>query len=212
MRHRRDATFTTGVRSGMSLVELVVGLAITGLMLAAGYAAFGSILDHRERATESTLRLAREAAVRQTIVGWLAGARVTGEAAGPGFSGIDGLHGNVPDAELRILTAGATPSGSGAIVVRLFIERDDASSQRGLVAEVSAWAGEWSERIELERRAVGLEIRYLSSAAGPRQWLPSWISSSVLPAGVELRLVAATADTLPPLLALPILVAYGGAP
>ena len=32
---------------GMTLMELVIGLAITGIMAAAGVAAFGSIIDHR---------------------------------------------------------------------------------------------------------------------------------------------------------------------
>lgn len=34
-------------RRGMTLMELVIGLAITGIMAAAGVAAFGSIIDHR---------------------------------------------------------------------------------------------------------------------------------------------------------------------
>jgi len=34
-------------RRGMTLMELVIGLAITGMMASAGAVAFGAIIDHR---------------------------------------------------------------------------------------------------------------------------------------------------------------------
>src|SRR5678815_1909130 len=42
-----DSPMTTRARAGMTLMELVIGLAITGLMAAAGAGAFASIIDHK---------------------------------------------------------------------------------------------------------------------------------------------------------------------
>jgi hypothetical protein len=42
---------------------------------------------------------------------------------------------------------------------------------------------------------------------GDRGWLPSWVSSTIIPSGVEIRLAG---DSLPPLLRLPLMVAIGG--
>jgi hypothetical protein len=44
---------------------------------------------------------------------------------------------------------------------------------------------------------------------GHGEWLPSWISSTVMPAGVELTLVPQPGDTLPALLAKPIVLPLG---
>jgi type II secretory pathway pseudopilin PulG len=194
----------------MTLLELVVGLAVTGLALAAGYAAFASVIDHRQRAEAATAAIARESAVRQTLASWLAGARLTVEESGPVFQGVDGVHGSHADAELTLMTTAPTPLGVGNTVVRLFIDRDEETPERGLVAELSEWRGAARERVEIEPLAAGLEIRYLSGIHAERQWLASWVSSSVLPAGIEVRLQAAHPDTLPGLLALPVLVSFVG--
>lgn len=203
---RRVSFFTD--RSGMTVMELVAGITITGLALAAGYSAFTSVVDHRQRAEQATVAVARDAAIRHSLISWLAGARLPAEESGPAFTGFDGMHGTMADAELGFLTTAATPLGSGHTIVRLYIDRDEDTPERGLVAELTEWRGAASQRIEIEPRVAGLEIRYLSSQEA-RQWLPSWISSSVLPAGVELSLHAGEFDTLPPLLRLPILVSYG---
>jgi hypothetical protein len=58
-------------------------------------------------------------------------------------------------------------------------------------------------------------VRYLSSLFGQRCWLDSWVSTSVLPAAIEIRIVfdsAATSDTTRAahaLLAEPMLVPLG---
>lgn len=200
-------------RSGMTLMELVVGLTISGLVLSVGYAAFHSVLDHRERADEVTGALARAATQRRTLVSWLAGARLTVEEGGPEFRGLDGVEGEawrMPDDELSFLTNAPTPLGSGHTIVRLSIDRDEDTPERGLVAELREWRGLRTERVEIEPGAAGLDLQYLSGIGGERRWLPSWISSSVLPLGVQLSLVPPQGDSLPPMLRLPVLVPLGG--
>jgi hypothetical protein len=95
--------------------------------------------------------------------------------------------------------------------VRLYVDRDPSTVERGFVASVREWRGAGpEERLELVPAATGLRIRYLSALSAQPVWLPSWISSSVLPRAVEMRVEAPTADSVPPLLRLPLLVSLGG--
>lgn len=198
-------------RSGTTLVELVVGLTITGMVLAAGYGALHSVIEHRRRAEEATREVVRTSTLRHTLTSWLAGARLTVEEGGPEFRGLDGIDGEAPVDEITFLTTASTPLEGGApSIVRLYVDRDEATPERGVVAELTEWRGTRTQRLELEPRAAGLELRYLSGIAGGGQWMPSWISSSVLPRGVELTLVPARADSLAPLLRLPVRVHLEG--
>jgi type II secretory pathway pseudopilin PulG len=193
----------------MTLMELVVGLTVTGLVLSAGYAAFSSVTDHRARAEAVTSAISHAAAARRTLSRWLEGARLTVDDGGPPFQGLDGIHDGLPNDELTFLT---TAGGNGRLmemVLRLYVDRDSATPERGLTAELSEWRGTTMQRIEVEPAATTLDLRYFTRMLGHDEWLPSWISSTVLPAGVELRLAAVEGDTLPALLRLPVAVPLG---
>ena len=196
-------------RRGMTLIELMVGLTITGTVLAAGYGALASLVDHRAAADARTDALARSAAERRTLLDWLEGARLTVDQDGPQFRGLDGTAGAEPDDELTFLTTAATPLGAAESVVRLYVDRDTLTPERGLTAELWTWRSLLRSRVELEPRVTGLELRYATRMLGRSEWLPSWISSTVLPAGVEITLDAAQGDTLPALLQLPIVAPIG---
>lgn len=193
----------------MTLLELVVGLTIAGVVAAMGYGTFASLIDQRTRAEASTEAITEAAAARRLLAGWLAGARLLLQEAGPPFRGLDGAYEGVPDDELTFLTAAGNPARSDETLVRLYIDRDTLTPQRGLTAELSAWRSTELERVEIEPRAAGLDARYLTHMLGRTEWLPSWISSTVLPVGIELEILAAAADTLPPLLQMPIAVSVG---
>jgi hypothetical protein len=94
------------------------------------------------------------------------------------------------------------------VSVRLFIDRDPDTPEVGLVADVGAWLGTERRRAVLVPEATGLEVRYRSALLSGREWHPSWISSSVMPAGVELA-VHGGAD-LHALLRTPVRVALVG--
>jgi hypothetical protein len=195
----------------MTLLELIVGLTITGFTMTAGYGALASIIDHRVRAESQIDAVTRAAAQRRILAEWLAGARLTVDQNGPQFRGLDGAYQNRPDDELTFLTTGSTPVGAAATVVRLYIDRDSLTPEHGLTAELSTRQGSVSERVEIEPHADALDLRYSTRMLGRAEWLPSWISSTVLPGGVELTLMAQPGDTLPPLLRLPITVPLGSA-
>jgi hypothetical protein len=194
----------------MTLLELLVGLTITGTILTAGYGALASIVDHRAVVETQGDAVARAAAERRALVDWLEGARLTVDQDGPQFRGLDGTAGMLPDDELTFLTTSATPLGAAESVVRLFVDRDTLTPERGLTAELWSWHSLRRSRVEIEPRAVGLDVRYATRMLGRSEWLPSWISSTVLPAGVEIALSPEEGDTLPALLRLPIVAAIGG--
>lgn len=197
--------------AGMTLLELLVGLAVTGLVLAAGYAALASISDHRRRAAQALDDAVRAAAIRRTVAEWVAGARLEPDGTGPEFRGVDAVDGGHADDEISFLTGAASAAPAGGVpVVRLFVDRDPATAERGLVAELGGWRGGARERVELAPAATGLRVSYLSALSRDPVWLPGWISSTVLPRAVELR-VEADPDSLPPLLALPLVAALGDA-
>ncbi|HUG39514.1 MAG TPA: prepilin-type N-terminal cleavage/methylation domain-containing protein [Longimicrobiales bacterium] len=199
-------------RAGLTLLELLVALAIMGAALAGGRAAFAGVADHRERAVRRMDEAAREALVRRAITEWLRGARVAGRD-GPAFQGLDGVNGDDPDDELSFLTTSSPLADGGDALVRLHIDRDVATPERGLVAVVATWPRaplDPVERVELAPGAAGLHLRYLSSL-GDRRWLPGWVSATNLPLGIELTITAADPDSIAPLLRLPILAAIGAA-
>lgn len=193
----------------MTLLELVVALTITGITVTAGYGALASILDHRAAADARMDAVTRAAARRRMLVAWLRGARVTQDQNGPSFRGLDGTFQGQPDDELSFLTTAETPSGAGETVVRLFIDRDILTAEDGLTADLSVWRGAQNERVEIEPSAGGLDFRYATHMLGREEWLPSWISSTVLPAAAELVVLARPNDSLPGLLRLPITAPIG---
>jgi len=208
MRARREAVRAR--RPGMTLIEIVVALTIAAAVVAAGVAAFASITDQRRRAEEVTAEVMRAAAIRETLRAWLAGASLLPGEGGPPFRGIDGIRGDSPDDVLVFLTSARTPLGPGPVLVQLAIDHDDETRERGLVADIVEWRGTARTRVEIEPDAAGLDLRYLSSLRGEPQWLPSWISNTLLPAGIELRIVPADGKEIHPLLARPLLVPVQG--
>lgn len=194
----------------MTLIELLVGLVITSLMLAGGYAALTSVVDHREHVTRSLDEVAHAASVRRSLSGWLAGAMLRPDGTGPEFRGLDGLDAGRDDDELAFLAGTSLGPEWDESAVRLYVDRDEKTPERGLVAEVGPAAGSARERVELVPAAWGLQVTYLSALSRDPVWLPSWISTTVLPRAIELR-VAGPPDSIPPLLRLPVLVTLGEA-
>lgn len=195
-------------RSGMTLLELLVGLVITSAALAMGYAAFTGVAAQRERAVRAMDQATRAALVRSSLIEWLHDVRLEADQHDPPFRGLDGVYDDEPDDQLFFLTTAPVFPGGGAVQVHLFIDRRAAAPKRGLVAVLTELDGSRSERLDLAPAAIGLDIHYLFQF-GKRRWVPGWVSSSALPLGAELTIKASPHDKLPPLLQRPILVAIG---
>ncbi len=193
-------------RSGMTLLELVVALTITGMAATTGYSALTTLATHGERAGAVLDTSLRAAAERRTLSHWLAGSWLSIEESGPPFRGLDGVDEGRPSDDLTFLTTASTSLGSGGTVIRLYVDRDSTTPERGLVAELSRWPNGATGRLEIDPRVDGFDSRYFTRMLDQAEWLPSWISNTVLPGAVELRLFPAPSDTLPALLALPLIV------
>jgi prepilin-type N-terminal cleavage/methylation domain-containing protein len=198
----------------MTLIELVVALAITGMAVSAGYGTFAMLADRRDNAARNATAMLRESSKRASLVRWLEAARLTIEEDDIQFRGIDGGARSgvdvVPDDDIVFFTTAATPVARAGTIVHLYIDRRDDTPERGLVAELREWKGTHAERVELVPNAVALDGTYLSGLFGARQWLASWVSTSVLPAGARLAISAVPSDSLPALWRLPITVSIEG--
>ena len=197
-------------RRGLTLVELLVALTVTAVTMSVGWSALGTIADRRERARATSTATLRAAAARRQVVAWLEGAHVTGEEDAPPFQVIDHATRGRPDDELSFLTSATTPLGRGDVTVRLYVDRDPRTAERGLVA---AFGDRWTARtmrMELDPSVAALEVRGVSDMRGRHERLASWLSGTVVPQGVELTLAAARAEGLAPLLRVPIVVAIEG--
>lgn len=193
-------------RSGVTLLELIVALTVTGLVLSVGYAALGTLRDRRESLRTTTTAVARATALRTTLREWLTGAELTIEEDAVDFRGLDGVTREVADDELRFRTSTASPLAPAGTTIRLFIDRSDSTPVRGLVAELQEEPRAPRRLLELHPDVGALDLRYLSSLGTSEQWSESWISMTLLPAAVELRLSRAAPAALDPLLELPLLV------
>lgn len=201
-------------RRGFTVLELMFGLTVVALVASIGTATLSLFGDERLRHRDTADDLTRQVAVRRAIVSWLEGAHASvgasdGPAAGA-FQLIDATrHGR--DADIIIFTtAAATPLGTGETTVRLYVDDDDATPEVGLAAELSSWAGGPAIRLQLDSTVTTMNVRCLTSLLGGRRWVPSWMSPSVVPRGVEIALRGVHNDALPPLLRMPIVVAVEG--
>lgn len=192
------------VRCGFTLLELVVALSVAALAITAGFAALALMADraqHMETATKTTLE---GVAARDMLVTWLSGARVRSQTMNVFFQGVERETGGFPDDELILPTVAATHLNAPT-TVRLYIDREPATPQRGLVAEL------WTELdvepviLEILPDAVGLAVSFLPETGG-EEWLTEWPARQVLPRAVELLVLGDGAEALPVAFQLPIRV------
>jgi len=196
-------------RAGVTLIELIVALTVIAALFAAGSAAVGVLLDRQDAALARLDEDLAAATIRSTLLEWLAGIQMPPESSRGAFQGADATQDGRPNDELSFVTSAATPLGARLTRVRLWIDRDPATPEAGLTAEFTEWLGTASLRTTLVAGAVGLDVRFRSNLLG-RQWHPSWISTTVLPLGVELSILGGDGPEVPPLLILPIRTAIQG--
>ena len=84
MRHGRPPSV-----SGMTLLELVVGLTVTGVALSAGFGALSLIGERRAQALLAVNAVAGAAAQREALTSWIAGARLMPDETRIQFRGLE---------------------------------------------------------------------------------------------------------------------------
>ena len=201
-------------RRGMTLMELIVGIVITGFATAAGYAAFTSIVENREKATTMTNAIQRAASTRNLLSNWFANARYLRDSGStiPNFSSIGSTE---PSDELRIITTAPTPLGSQQTQIYMYIDRDPFTTEHGLVAEFTALNQPVdsilqivvSKKMEIDPTVMGLEVKLLDPTT--RLWVTQFELGTGTPIGLSVALHPEWRDSLPSLLRLPFVYPQG---
>jgi prepilin-type N-terminal cleavage/methylation domain-containing protein len=190
-------------RAGMTLMELVIALLITGMVAAIGAAAFNSVLDNRASARTATNAVTHAAATRALLVSWMSSARFSSDAQRPPTA--TSLNLDEDDDALVVFVNTPTPIDYTEAVVHLFIDRDDETPERGLVAEMQSIEAATMVRTELDSTVTGLLVEYLDPQMN--RWVPRKQGVVRMPLAVRMTLSARAPDTLPPLLRIPFVQA-----
>lgn len=174
-------------RRGVTLIELVVALAVTGLVLAAAHALLGVVVDalHRSRADRT---MAEGEAARAALAGWLRAAALPDSSAT--FDGIPGWRIGGESDTLRFVIADGGPLYPGPHHVALWVDTDPRSELSGLLAAMEPWpsVGGRAETLVVSPRATMLDARYLISRQRTEVWVDSVHARTELPYAIELRI------------------------
>jgi type II secretory pathway pseudopilin PulG len=221
----------TRARAGMTLMELVIGITITGLMALAGAGAFASIIDHRKVIRESTVATERAAALRDMLRTWISSGQVQiQQGGGPrgltrttigmatGQMTAQTIASRNPVAvagaqaagdELVFTTNALNPSMLPNVRIRLYIDADANTPETGLTMEYQP-----NTQTPIVRRAIDasigtLVVEFLDRRTG--RWFKASEAATIQSRAVRVTLLPTEGDTLPALLQLPMIFPIGQA-
>lgn len=220
-------------RSGMTLIELVIALAILAMVAATGGHAFGTIIDQQTTIRTASAEVERASALRETIRQWIlqgepqiqrggaprgarGGAAQTVAAVAPGSSSRGTPTGVTAAAstgnELTVLTNGPNPLMSASVRIRIFVDADEATPEKGLAIEYQSQvqgAGNLSvlQRMQLDPDVGDLKVEFYDQRT--TRWLASTEASTGQPIALRFTMLPADGKTLPRLLGLPITLVFG---
>jgi len=218
-------------RHGMTLMELVIGLAITGMMATTGAVAFESIIDHRRFIRTASVETERSAALRDMIRGWINGGSIQiqqgggprgpnrgvgpGGAAGAGRGGAAGMNSvaavsaaQASGDELTFTTSEINPSLQANVRIRLYVDADDNTPEKGLTIEYQPSTFQPLVRRMLDSTIDTLHVEYLDRRTN--RWIDASQGATVTPRAARLTLASGLAK-LPPLLRVPLIFPMAGA-
>jgi len=198
--------------AGFTLIEVMVAVAVGGIVLLAGLTTLTTVQDRSEHALQATTQAREIAAVRSTLIDWLTCAEVSMQELGANFEGQDAGDLDLPGDELSFPTRSRTGLRTSPTAVRLFLDADPDTPETGLVAELTGRIGTEPGRLELVSQAVALDIRYLPNGDDTVEWTDSWVGQPRLPRAVELTIGGDPDAPLPLLLRMPIRVALAFQP
>lgn len=209
-------------RAGVTLMELIVALTVTGFMAAIGTATFGSIIDNRRIIREATSETERAAALRETLRAWLLPASIQVQIGGVprgsrqsnqrNVASIattrtpNGAETVVPAAvtgdELIFTTTAPNPANAPNARMRVFIDADEETPEQGLTLEYQVNQQSPLQRKQLDSTVTGLVIEYLDRRT--RRWVSATDATALQPMALRLTLTAAEGTIPQTLMSLPI--------
>lgn len=211
-------------RRGMTLMELVIGLAITGMMAAAGAGAFESIIAHRAIIHDASVSTERAAALRDMLHVWIAagtvqiprggGPRGLTRGLGAAAPARDGATSAMNTAavsaaqasgdELSFTTSALNPSLVANVRIRLYVDADDNTPEHGLTMEYQANLQQPIARRMLDSTIDTLKVEFLDSRTN--RWLRASEAATITnPVAVRVTLLPGTGHSVPPILELPMI-------
>ncbi len=209
-------------RRGFTLLEVLVGIAVGGIVILAGFAALATVQDRSDHALEALLPAVEGAGVRATLVDWLSGAQLRAEEIDSDFQFLPATLTGADSDEIVFPTRAPTPLDVPVTEVRLrVVEAAELDGGRGsrpglsgrgntlLVAELRYGIGEEPRVLPLVPGVRALRIRCHPVEDGA----PGWVEDCTprlqqIPRGIELHLELDEPERLPPLLRIPIRVAF----
>ncbi len=212
-------------RSGMTLIEMMVALVVTGAVASIGAMTFDSIIEHRRIIVAATQETERAAALREMLRAWIAsgtiqittgGAQSTGTAiAAPRVTAPTIATPNSsyqPPAitaavstgdELTFRTYALTPSNTANTLVRLFVDGDPATPETGLTIEYQATTANPLQRMQLDSTIVMMTVEFLDQTT--YRWYPYSEAATIRPIAVRVYFPPVDNYYVPALLQVPML-------
>ncbi|MEP6780930.1 MAG: prepilin-type N-terminal cleavage/methylation domain-containing protein [Gemmatimonadaceae bacterium] len=215
-------------RRGVTLMELIVALTITGMMAAVGTATFSHIIDSKRIIRDSTSDTERAAALRETIRQWLLpaqiqiqqggvprGATANGGGAARGASSItastktaNGAEGVTAAAangdEVVFTTTAPNPTNAPNARMRLFVDADEATPERGLTLEYQVTTQSPLQRRQLDSLVQSMTVELLDPSVG--RWVSTSEGATVRnPKAIRLTFTPVEGAVVQPLSQLPLI-------
>ncbi|HVT38081.1 MAG TPA: type II secretion system protein [Gemmatimonadaceae bacterium] len=203
---------TCASRRGMTLMELMVGLVITSAMATIGAAAFGSIIDHRRIIKESTVDMERASALRDQLRLWIGSGTVLIQTGGvPNIGGrASAMTSNASmraaaatGDEISVNTTAANPAHAPSVRMRIFIDGDENTPERGLTIEYQTSNQAPLQRLQLEPSIGGLKVEYLDQRTN--RWRPASEAATIQAIAVRVWLLPLAGGHLPAILQVPMI-------
>ena len=207
-------------RAGMTLLELMAAIVLTGIMATVGTAAFTSIIDHRTTIHTATVEVERAAATRDLLQSWVAGGTIQMQlGGGPQVSNRGSISRNAPQEivgvvaaviegdQLNFTTTGPTPALSAETRVRLFIDTDESTPERGLTMEFQPSTATPLQRLQLDSAITMMTVEMLDVRTN--RWVPSKEAATVQPRAVRVTFTPEEGQVMPALLQLPFVFRVG---
>jgi len=205
-------------RRGMTLMELVIGLAITGMMTAAGAGAFESIIAHRKVIRDAAVSTERAVALREMIRGWLSTGQVQIQQGGgprglsrgaatattPGMSGTSSVSAaQAAGDEISFTTSAANPALLSIVRIRMFIDADNNTPEKGLTIEYQPNAQQPLVRKMIDSTIDTLYVEFLDDRT--HRWFHSSEAATITPTVVRITMLPGEHHTAPPILSVPMI-------
>jgi prepilin-type N-terminal cleavage/methylation domain-containing protein len=219
-------------RSGMTLMELIVGVVLTGVMASIGAVAFYSIIDHRRTIVEASVETERASAVREMLRSWInsASIQITTSTATQTQTRTFGASGAVIQMnrvsvnanmsqptgvtsavssgdELTFITNALTPALTPRTRVRLFIDGDPATPETGLSIEYQSSTAAPLQRMQLDSTIVAMSVQFLDRTTN--LWYSASQAATITPIATRIWFPESDNVYVHPLLQYPMLFVIG---